>query len=71
MDVFIRSIAIFVEVVLLAVIAYSFLQGIRLTAMDLGAGAKYKKELTMAMVVMGIIVVVFFIAHLTTFYPAL
>jgi len=64
-----RSIAIFLEVVLLAVITYSVLYGIKLAVLDLGAGAKYNKVLTMAIVALGIIVVIFFIAHLTTFYP--
>jgi len=64
-----RSIAIFLEVVLLAVITYSVLYGIKLAVLDLGAGAKYNKVLTMAIVALGVIVVIFFIAHLTTFYP--
>ena len=64
-----RSIAIFLEVVLLAVIAYSILYGVKLAVLDLGAGTKYNKVLTMAIVALGFIVVIFFIAHLTTFYP--
>ena len=64
-----RSIAIFLEVVLLAVITYSVLYGIKLAVLDLGAGTKYNKVLNMAIVALGIIVVIFFIAHLTTFYP--
>ena len=69
MDIFVRSIAIFLEVVLLAVIAYSILYGVKLAVLDLGAGTKYNKVLTMAIVALGFIVVIFFIAHLTTFYP--
>ena len=69
MDIVLRSIAIFVEVALLAVIAYFILQGIRLAVIDLGVRAKYNRAITMALVAVGIIVVVFFIAHLTTFYP--
>ncbi|MBA7644542.1 hypothetical protein ES703_52286 [subsurface metagenome] len=56
MDIVLRSIAIFIEVVLLVVIAYCFLQGVN-------------RALTLALVVVGVIVVVFFIAHLITFYP--
>ena len=69
MDIVLRSIAIFVEVALLAVIAYFILQGIKLAVIDLGVRAKYNRVITMALVAIGIIVVVFFIAHLTTFYP--
>ena len=69
MDVLLRIIAIFLEVILLAVIIYALLNGVRLTAFDLGIGPKYNKIITMAFIVIGIIVVVFFIAHLTTFYP--
>ena len=71
MDIFLRTIAIFIEVVLLAAIAYSVLNGVRLTASDLGIRPKYNKAVTMALLVAGIIVVIFFIAHLTTFYPTI
>ena len=69
MDILIRAVAIFLEVLLLAVIAYAVLYGVKLAVMDLGVGSKYSKALTMALVAVGIIVVVFFVAHLTTFYP--
>ena len=71
MDILLRTIAIFIEVLLLAVIIYSLLSGVRLTAFDLGIGSKYNKALTMAFIAAGIIVVIFFIAHLTAFYPAI
>lgn len=69
MDIVLRTLAIVIEVALLAGIAYCFLQGVRLAVMDLGAGTKYNRALTMVALVVGAIVVVFFIAHLTTFYP--
>ena len=69
MDILLRSIAIFIEVALLAVIAFCFLQGVKLAVTDLGAGSKYNRALTLVLVVVGAIVVIFFIAHLTTFYP--
>jgi len=69
MDIVLRGIAIFIEVALLAVIAYCFLQGVKLAVIDLGAGTKYNRALTLVLVAVGVIVVVFFIAHLTTFYP--
>jgi len=71
MDVLLRTIAIFIEVLILAVIIYCLLTGARLTIFDLGLGPKYKNVVTMALVVAGCIVVVFFIAHLTSFYPTI
>ncbi|MFC2041519.1 hypothetical protein ACFLTY_04290 [Chloroflexota bacterium] len=71
MDVVLRTVAIFIEVVLLAAIIYSILNGARLTVFDFGVGPKYNKMVTTALMVIGAIVVVFFIAHLTTFYPAI
>ena len=71
MDILLRTIAIFIEVVILAAIMYCLLTGVRLTFFDLGLGAKYKKVIAMALVMAGCIIVVFFIAHLTLFYPAM
>jgi succinate dehydrogenase/fumarate reductase cytochrome b subunit len=69
MDVFLRVIAIIVEVVILAGIAYAVLNGVRLTIFDLGVGPKYGKAIAMVLFAVGLILVVFLIAHLTTFYP--
>jgi len=69
MDIFLRTIAIIIEVLILAVIAYVVLNGVRLTVFDLGIKAKYNKAVAMALIAVGIIVLIFFIAHLTTFYP--
>jgi len=69
MDSLLRIIAIFVEVLLLVAMAYALLNGVRLVAFDLGIGPKYNKAITMSLVAVGIIVVVFFIAHLAAFYP--
>lgn len=71
MDVLVRVIAIVIEVVILTAIIYSLLAGVWLTIFDLGIGVKYKKVITMAMAVVGCIMVIFFIAHLTSFYPAI
>ena len=70
MGVLLRTIAIIVEVVILAAIACSVLNGVRLTAFDLGIGPKYSKVIAMILLAVGFILVIFFIAHLTTFYPA-
>ena len=69
MEMMIRVIAIIIEVVILMAITFAVLNGVRLTAFDLGIGQKYSKVLALAFLTIGIIIVVFFIAHLTTFYP--
>ncbi|MFC1963893.1 hypothetical protein ACFLV1_00760 [Chloroflexota bacterium] len=70
MDIFLRTVAVIVEVMILAVIAYVILRGVALTGFDLGIGAKYRKAIMMALLVVGTLVVVFFLAHLFTWYPA-
>jgi succinate dehydrogenase/fumarate reductase cytochrome b subunit len=70
MDIFLRAIAIFIEVLILAVLAYSVLNGVRLAAFDLGIGPKYSKAVAMALLAVGFIALIFFIAHLTAFYPS-
>ena len=70
MDILLRTIAIIMEVVILVAIAYSVLNGVRLTAFDLGIGPKYSKAIAMMLLAVGFIIVIFFIAHLTAFYPA-
>jgi len=71
MDIFLRAIAILIEVVILAGIMYALLRGVKVIAFDLGLGEKYKKFITMALIAVGSIAVIFFIAHLTSFYPSL
>ena len=71
MDIVIRAIAIVIEVLLLAVMAYCVLNAVRLTVFDFGVKPKYKKAIAMALLAAGTLLVVFFIAHLTTFYPAI
>ena len=71
MDIFIRTIAIIIEVLLLVVIAYAVLNGFRLAAFDLGIKSKYSRIVAMAFIVAGSVVLVFFIAHLAVWYPAI
>ena len=47
----------------------SLLWGVRLVLFDLWLGPKYKNIATLLLVTVGGVVVVFFIAHLTAFYP--
>ncbi len=71
MEVLLRALAIFIEVVILAAIIYALAAGVRFTVFDLGLGAKYNKFLTAVLVIVGALIVVFFIAHLTFLYPAI
>ena len=71
MDVFLKVLAIFIEVLILTVLAGCLLFGVWLTIFDLGLGVKYKKAMAMVLVLVGCAVVVFLIAHLTAFYPVI
>ena len=71
MDVFLSVIAVTIEVILLAAITYSLLAGVKLTIFDLGLRPKYNKIINVAFFIVGCLVVVFFIAHLTFLYPTL
>ncbi|HEX9976251.1 MAG TPA: hypothetical protein VGA82_03280 [Dehalococcoidales bacterium] len=69
MDILLRTVAIFIEVLILAGIMLSLLLGVKLILFDLGLRPKYKKMITIALLTVGVISLVFFISHLTTFYP--
>jgi hypothetical protein len=66
-----RAIAILIEVLILATIMFSLLWGVRLILFDLVLGPKYRKLITMLLVAVGGVSLVFFIGHLTAFYPTL
>lgn len=66
-----RIIAIIIEAVILTASIYAMLNGARLAIFDLGIGPKYSKAIAMALLAVGVIIVVFFIAHLSTFYPTI
>ena len=69
MDALVRGIAIFLEWLVLAAIFYHMLKGAKLVLGDLGMPAKYMKGVTVALTVVGSLLGVFLVAHLTTFYP--
>lgn len=71
MDALLRGIAIFIEVLILAAIIYALLTGAWLTIFDLGFKSKYKKFIAIVLAFLGCIIVVFFIAHLISFYPTI
>ncbi len=69
MDLVFRGIAIAIEVIILAAIAYSILNGVKLTVFDLGLRSKYNRFINTVLLIVGCMVLVFFIAHLTFLYP--
>jgi hypothetical protein len=71
MDTFLRALAIIVEVLILAALIYALLRGVQLTVFDLGLEPKYKKIVVLALVLAGSAAIVFFIAHLISFYPTI
>ena len=71
MDILIRTIAIIIEVIILAAIMYFLLNGVKLILLDFGLRPKYKRFIATALILIGCVVVVFFITHLTTFYPTI
>ena len=69
MSILLRTIAIVVEVGILAIITYSVLFGVKLAIFDLGVNPRYQKAANMAFLFVGCVIVLFFIAHLTAWYP--
>lgn len=71
MGSYFRPEAIIVEVIVLMAILYSLFAGVEFALFDLGLDQKYKKFIERVLVIMGCLVMVFFVAHLITFYPHL
>jgi hypothetical protein len=71
MENLLRLIAIIVEVIILMGVIYSLSLGVKYTALDFGLGEKYKSFIGWVFMIMGCMALVFFIAHLFTFYPRL
>jgi succinate dehydrogenase/fumarate reductase cytochrome b subunit len=69
MDIVVRAIAIFIELIILFAMFFFILSGVRLILFDLGVTQKYSKILTMILIAVGCVLAAFFISHLTTFYP--
>ncbi len=66
-----RPIAIVVEVVILMAVVYSLFFAVKFSALDFGLEEKYKKFICWVFMIMGCLALVFFVAHLITFYPRL
>ncbi len=71
MEGFFRPIAIVVEVVILMAVIYSLFLGAKFSVLDFGLEEKYKSFICWVFMIMGCLALVFFIAHLITFYPRL
>ena len=66
-----RPAVMIVEIIVLMGVIWSLFLGVKLTALDFGVEEKYKKFLCWAFMIVGCLALVFFIAHLVTFYPRL
>jgi len=70
MDIAIRALAISLEVVVLAALAYCFLNAVRLIAYDFGVKrAPFNQVIVVVLIALGGVLVTFFITHLITLYP--
>ncbi len=66
-----RAIAIIIEVLILTGVIYCLFLAVRLTFLDIGFRPKYERFVRWALGIVGVVLTVFFIAHLTLFYPKL
>jgi succinate dehydrogenase/fumarate reductase cytochrome b subunit len=64
-----RAVAVFIEIVILIIMFYFILNGVRLLLFDLGLKQKYSRIISMVLIAAGCIITVFLISHLTAFYP--
>jgi len=66
-----RPLAIAVEVIILMGVISSLFLAVKLSALDFGLEEKYKSFICWVFMIMGCLALVFFVAHLITFYPHL
>jgi hypothetical protein len=66
-----RPIAILVELAILMVMIYALFTGVKLVLFDFGLDQKYYPFIKWVLMIMGCLALVFFAAHLITFYPRL
>lgn len=69
MESILRPVVIIVEIIVLMGVVGSLFLGVKLTALDFGVEEKYKRFLCWVFTIVGCLALVFFIAHLVTFYP--
>jgi hypothetical protein len=71
MQASLRPIAIIFELVILMAVIYSLFAGLKFVVFDFGLDQKYKTFVEWGLIIMGCLALVFFVAHLITFYPHL
>ena len=64
-----RPIAIIVEVAILMAVIFALFLGVKLAIFDLGLDKKYKTFIRLVLTIIGSLALIFFTAHLITFYP--
>ena len=69
LKVFLRVVAIAIEVIILIAMIYCFFLGLRLTLSDLGLQPRYERFLKLVLTTLWIFILTFFIEHLILFYP--
>jgi hypothetical protein len=69
METFFRPIAILVELAILMGLIYSLFTGGKFVLFDLGLDPKYGPFIKWVLGIMGFLALIFFTAHLITFYP--
>ena len=69
MESALRPVAIAVEVIVLMGVIYALFLGVKLAAIDFGLEEKFQTFIDWVFMIMGCLALVFFVAHLVTFYP--
>jgi hypothetical protein len=69
METFFRPIAILVELVILMGMVYALFTGGKFVLFDLGLNQNYSPFIKWVLRIMGFLALIFFTAHLITFYP--
>ena len=67
--IYLRPIAILVEIAVLMGVIFSLFAGVNFLLFDLGLSRKYEKFIRLVLMIVGSMALVFFIAHLFAFYP--
>ena len=69
MEIFFRPIAILVELAIVMGLIYSLFTGGKFVLFDLGLDPEYSPFIKWVLGIMGFLALIFFVAHLITFYP--
>lgn len=69
MEIFFRPIAILVELAIVMGLIYSLFTGGKFILFDLGLNQEYSPFIKWVLRIMGFLALIFFTAHLITFYP--